>query len=72
MEENIEKVIAVWADARVIKPTPTQPLGILGKYPVIRTNKKEYVRGACRTCPQSHKIVYNNCTLDKFIAYERT
>ncbi len=28
-------MIAVWADARVIKSMPTKLLGILGKYPAI-------------------------------------
>ncbi len=70
-EVNMEKIVAVWSVYQTIKPTHAAPLGILGKFPVIRQNKQSHMKGLCETCPEEHQIIYRDCLLDKFLMIER-
>ena len=67
----MEKIVAVWLVYQTIKPTHAAPLGILGKFPVIRQNKQSHMKGLCETCPEEHQIIYRDCLLDKFLMIER-
>ncbi len=67
----MEKIVAVWSVCQTIKPTHAAPLGILGKFPVIRQNKQSHVKGLCKACPEEHQVIYGDCLLDKFLMTER-